>query len=179
MSSVISGELSNKIKAVKMVVFDVDGVLTDGRIIYNDEGQESKFFDVRDGHGIKLLMRSGIEVAIITARESKVVAHRAENLGITLLYQGAKDKKKALDELVKTTSVPAQSMAYMGDDIIDLPVLKRVGFSATVADAAEEVRERVDYIAGKPGGRGAARELAELILKVQGKWDGILNAYLA
>jgi len=175
----VSQELASKIRAVKLVVFDVDGVLTDGRIIFSNSGEETKLFDVKDGHGIKLLMRSGIDVAIITARESDVVRRRARDLGITHVFQGMKDKKMALEELVKASGVAPDAMAYMGDDIIDLPVLKRVAFSAAVADAVSEVIERVDFVAKRPGGRGAARELAELILKVQGKWDEVMKAYLA
>lgn len=175
----VSREFADKIRAVKLVVFDVDGVLTDGRIIFSNSGEETKLFDVKDGHGIKLLMRSGIDVAIITARESEVVRRRASDLGITHVFQGMKDKKMALEELVKASGVTPGSMAYMGDDIIDLPVLKRVAFSAAVADAVSEVIERVDFVAKRPGGRGAARELAELILKVQGKWDEVMKAYLA
>ena len=175
----VSRELADKIRAVKLVVFDVDGVLTDGRLIFSNSGEETKFFDVKDGHGIKLLMRYGIDVAIITARESDVVRRRARDLGITHVFQGMKDKKMALEELVKASGVTPDAMAYMGDDIIDLPVLKRVAFSAAVADAVSEVIERVDFVAKRPGGRGAARELAELILKVQGKWDEVMKAYLA
>lgn len=175
----IGPELAKKIMRVRLVVFDVDGVLTDGRIIFNSAGEETKFFDVKDGHGIKLLMRSGIDVAIITARDSEVVKRRAQDLGISLVYQGMKDKKKALEELVKASGVAPDEMAYMGDDIIDLPVLKRVAFSAAVSDAVAEVRERVDFVARRPGGRGAARELAEVILKVQGKWDEVMKLYLA
>ena len=175
----VSQELASRIRAVKLVVFDVDGVLTDGRIIFSNSGEETKLFDVKDGHGIKLLMRSGIDVAIITARESDVVRRRARDLGITHVFQGMKDKKMALEELVKASGVTPDAMAYMGDDIIDLPVLKRVAFSAAVADAVSEVIERVDFVAKRPGGRGAARELAELILKVQGKWDEVMKAYLA
>jgi 3-deoxy-D-manno-octulosonate 8-phosphate phosphatase (KDO 8-P phosphatase) len=175
----VSQALAEKIRSVKLVVFDVDGVLTDGRIIFSNSGEETKLFDVKDGHGIKLLMRSGIDVAIITARESEVVRRRARDLGITHVFQGMKDKKMALDELVRASGINPGAMAYMGDDIIDLPVLKRVVFSAAVADAVAEVRERVDFVARRPGGRGAAREFAELILKVQGKWDEVMKAYLA
>lgn len=177
-SPAIPAAISEKIKRVRLLALDVDGVLTDGRIIFNDAGQETKLFDVKDGHGIKLLSRSGVEVAIITARESKVVLHRAEDLGIALVYQGMKDKKKALEELASRTGIPPLEMAYMGDDIVDLPVLTRVGFSATVADAVDEVRERVDYIASRTGGRGAVREVAELILKTQSRWDDVIKAYL-
>lgn len=174
----VSPTIAEKIKAVKLAIFDVDGVLTDGRIIFDAHGTETKFFDVKDGHGIKLLMRSGIDAAIITARESKVVQLRADDLGISLVYQGMKDKKAALESISERTGLPVSAMAYMGDDIIDLPVIRRVGFSASVSDAVQEVREAVDYVAGKPGGKGAVRELAELILKVQGKWDDVMRQFL-
>lgn len=177
--SELSPVLLGKIRVVKMVVFDVDGVLTDGRIIFSNSGEETKLFDVKDGHGIKLLMRSGIGVAIITARSSEVVKKRAGDLGITHVFQGMKDKKTGLDELVKATGIGSGEMAYMGDDIIDLPVLTRVAFSAAVADAVQEVRDRVDFVSTRPGGRGAARELAELVLKAQGKWDEVMKPYLA
>lgn len=174
----IKDELLEKLKAIRLVVFDVDGVLTDGRIIYNDEGQETKSFDVKDGHGIKLLMRSGIDVAIITARLSKTVTHRAANLGIDLVYQGMRDKSAAFDDMLQKMGLRPEQAAYMGDDIIDLPVIRRAGFSAAVSDAVAEVREAVDYVSEKRGGRGAARDLAELVLKAQGRWEEILKTYL-
>ncbi|HEY4707035.1 MAG: phenylphosphate carboxylase subunit delta [Deltaproteobacteria bacterium GWA2_55_10] len=170
-------KLAQKIKKIRLVIFDVDGVLTDGRIIFDAAGTETKFFDVKDGHGIKLLMRAGIETAIITARESKVVFHRAQDLGIALVYQGVKDKKRSLDDIAARTGIALAEMAYMGDDIIDLPVLTRVGLSATVADAVDEVREMADFVSSKPGGRGAVREMVELILKTQGKWDEVVKPY--
>lgn len=176
--AVLSEAVLEKIRGIKLVVFDVDGVLTDGRIIYDDDGKETKSFDVKDGHAIKLLMRSGIGAGIITARESKVVVHRAGNLGIDLVYQGRKNKLEAFEEIQGKTGLRPSEIAFVGDDIIDLPVLKRAGFSAAVSDAVEEVRERVDYVAARPGGRGAVREVAELILKTQGKWEDILNGYL-
>lgn len=176
--TVINDVLKVKIAGIRLMIFDVDGVLTDGKIVYDDRGVESKMFDVRDGHGIKLLMRSGVEIAIITARQSRVVEHRAANLGIELVYQGAKDKLKAFDEILDRLKLAPDQAAYMGDDIIDLPVMKRSGFSATVPDAADEVRERADYVSKKPGGGGAAREVCELILKAQDKWEEALSPYL-
>ncbi|MBI4949601.1 MAG: HAD hydrolase family protein [Deltaproteobacteria bacterium] len=179
MSVLDENKLHEKLKKIKLVIFDCDGVLTDGRIIYNDEGQETKVFDVRDGHGIKLMARGGIESAILTARESKTVVHRAANLGIELVFQGMKDKLAGLEEILKTRPFKLDEIAYVGDDIIDLPVLKRVGLALTVADAVDEVKERADYVTSKPGGRGAVRELAELILKAQSRWDDILSHYLS
>lgn len=171
--------LKDKLKKIRLVIFDCDGVLTDGRIIYNDEGQETKVFDVRDGHGIKLMARAGIESAILTARESKTVEHRAANLGIELVFQGMKNKLVGLEEILKRRPLKLEEIAYVGDDIIDLPVLKRVGLAVTVADGVDEVKERANYITKRPGGRGAARELAELLLKSQSKWEEILSHYLS
>ena len=176
--AVLKKSVAERVRGIKLVIFDVDGVLTDGRIIYDDDGKETKSFDVKDGHGIKLLMRAGINAAIITARESKVVVHRAKNLGIELVYQGRKDKLEAFEEILEKTGLKPSETAYVGDDIIDLPVIRRAGFSAAVSDAVDEVKKRVDYVAGRPGGRGAAREVAEVILKTQGKWEEILKGYL-
>jgi len=170
--------LAEKIKRVKLLILDVDGVMTDGSIIYTDEGVEVKAFNVRDGHGIKLLMRAGIGVAIITARESKVMVHRARDLGITDLYQGRLDKAVAFDEILKEKVLNPIQTAYIGDDIIDLPVLRQAGFSAAVADAVPEVKARVDYVTAACGGRGAIREVVELILKSQGRWDELMRRYL-
>lgn len=171
-------KLVDKIRRIKLLILDADGVMTDGSIIYTDAGSEIKAFNVRDGHGIKLLMRAGIGVAIITARESKVMAHRAKNLGITDLYQGRIDKITAFDEILKEKVLNPIQVAYIGDDIIDLPVLRQVGFSVAVADAVDDVKERVDYVTTACGGKGAIREVVELLLKSQGKWEEILKRYL-
>ncbi|MFQ5441766.1 MAG: KdsC family phosphatase [Thermodesulfobacteriota bacterium] len=170
--------LEKRIKKIKLLLLDVDGVMTGGSIIYDDDGREIKVFDVRDGHGLKLLMRAGIGVGIITSRTSGVVAKRAEDLGIELLYQGRIDKLKAFGEVLERKALAADEVAFMGDDIVDLPVLKRAGFSVAVHDAVDEVRGRVHYVTSNPGGRGAVREVSELILKVQGKWEGLMERYL-
>ena len=169
--------MTGKIKPVKMVLFDVDGVMTDGSISYSDTGDEIKTFNVRDGHGVKLLMRAGLEVGLLTARQAMATEHRAKNLGITKVFQGMKEKLPAFERILKENNLKASEVAYMGDDIIDLPVLKRAGFSATVSDAAVEVLSVVDYVAKLPGGRGAVREVCEVILKAQGKWDEIMSRY--
>lgn len=174
----IEEALKVKIAGVKLVIFDVDGVLTDGAIIYNDQGVETKAFNVKDGHGIKLLERAGVQTAIITARESRLVDYRAADLGIKLVFQGAKDKLKVFNGLLERLGLCAAETAYMGDDIIDLPVMSRAGFSATVSDAVDEVKERADYTASRPGGRGAVREVCDLILKAQGRWDEVVARYL-
>ena len=165
------------LKNIKLLLLDVDGVLTDGRITYNSDGTETKSFDVKDGHGLKMLQRAGINIGIITGRKSSVVEHRAQELGINLLYQGALDKLVPFQEILEKYSVKEDEIAYVGDDIVDLPILQRVGFSATVADALPEVKERVDYIAERAGGKGAVREICDLILKEAGLWDDVTAKY--
>ncbi|MBE9531682.1 MAG: HAD-IIIA family hydrolase [Proteobacteria bacterium] len=173
----IDENLREKIKRVKLLILDVDGILTDGSINYTDDGREFKSFDVKDGHGIKLLMRGGIDVALITARESNVVAIRAKDLGITDVFQGKKEKLSTFEDIVANKGLEVESVAYIGDDLIDLPVLRRVGLSASVSDAVSEVKEVVDYVTDKPGGRGAVRELTDMILKVQGLWQELTERY--
>ena len=170
-------EIIEKAREVKLLILDVDGVMTDGSIVYNDRGEESKSFNVRDGHGMKLLQRGGVDCALITARTSDVVLHRARNLGIELVYQGAFDKLKAYEDILKKTGLATNQTAYVGDDVIDLPILKRVGFSVAVSDAVTEVKERVDYVTEAQGGRGAVREVVEIILKARGTWDELMSRY--
>lgn len=177
MSKKISESLLKKIKFIKLLILDVDGVMTDGRIIYDDDGKETKVFDVKDGHGIKLLMRAGINVAIITARESKVVLHRAKNLGIEAVYQKAMDKVAAFEDIAKKKQLPPDEVAYMGDDLVDIPLLRRVGFAIAVKDAVEDVKKHVHYVTIRNGGCGAVREVCELILKTQGKWAEVTAKY--
>ncbi len=169
--------MKDKATGIKLLLLDVDGVLTNGQIIYDGAGNELKMFDVRDGHGIKLLQRAGIQVGIITGRKSEVVARRAAELGIEILYQGALKKLDPYLEILDRTDLTNEEIAYVGDDLIDLPVLRKVGFSATVADADAEVRSRVDYVASLPGGRGAVREICELLLKAGGHWDSVTARY--
>ena len=166
-----------KIKHIKLLILDVDGVLTDGKILYNDRGEEIKAFNVKDGHGLKLLMRSGTEVALITGRESKVVLHRARDLGIKHVYQRATNKIDVYEKILRGKKLEDKHVGFIGDDLVDIPVLRRVGFSATVWDAIPEVKEIVDYVASKKGGDGAVREVCELLLKVQNKWEEITERY--
>lgn len=173
----VTANLEEKAKSVRLVILDVDGVMTDGRIIYTDGGEEIKAFNVRDGHGIKMLIRGGIDVALLTGRESRVVQHRAGDLGIDLVYQGAKDKLPVFERILKERGIKEGEVCYIGDDIVDIPVEKRVGFSVAVADGDEELKGCVDYVTKKPGGRGAVREVCELILKAQGKWEGMTLRY--
>lgn len=164
-------------RAVKVLIFDVDGVLTDGSLFYGDDGQEYKAFNSRDGHGIKMLRDSGVETAILTGRSSQVVLHRARNLGITRIVQGAHDKLAAFQAMLAETGLAAGQVAYMGDDLVDLPVLRRCGLACTVPDAPAEVRARAHYVAQAGAGRGAAREVCELIMRAQGTWDAQLALY--
>ncbi|MBW1838361.1 MAG: HAD family hydrolase [Deltaproteobacteria bacterium] len=166
-----------KIKPIKLLILDVDGVLTDGKIIYNDRGEEIKAFHVRDGHGLKLLMRAGIGIALITGRKSKVVLHRARDLGIKNVYQRVTNKIEVYEKILKGEKLKDENVGFVGDDLVDIPVLKRVGFSAAVGDAIPEVRAVADYVASKKGGEGAVREICELLLKVQNKWEEITERY--
>ncbi|MCE5359850.1 HAD hydrolase family protein [Candidatus Igneacidithiobacillus taiwanensis] len=167
-------DLIRRCQGLRMLVLDVDGVLTDGRLLFDATGQESKIFHVRDGHGIRLLQDCGVEVALITARFSPALAHRARDLGISRVYQGSLDKVVAYTELLLATGYDDAELAYMGDDLIDLAVLRRVGLAAAPADAHPEVLTRVHWVAQNNGGMGAVRELSEFILRAQGKWDGVL-----
>ena len=177
MGNVLTGDLLEKIKNIKVLLLDVDGVLTDGRIIIDDEGRETKHFNVKDGHGIKMLMRYDIDVILLTGRTSKVVAHRASELGIGEVYQGALKKLEVFEEILKKRGISGASIAYVGDDVVDVPILRRVGFSATVADAEEVIKEVVDYVSAKSGGRGAVREICDIILKAKGHWPDVAARY--
>ncbi len=174
----LDDKLVEKVKAVKILIFDVDGVLTDGSIYYTDQGIEIKRFDVKDGFGIRMLKKGDIDVALVTARSSAALRKRAQNLEIKRVYQGTENKVEAFNKILDETWLTPEETAYVGDDLIDLPLLARAGFSISVADAAPEVRERVDYVTEARGGHGAAREITELILKVQGKWDPLVSKYL-
>jgi 3-deoxy-D-manno-octulosonate 8-phosphate phosphatase (KDO 8-P phosphatase) len=171
-------QIYEKAKAIKLAIFDVDGVLTDGGLHYSDSGDEVKIFDVRDGHGMRMLQASGVGLAIITGRTSKCVARRAENLGIDLLYQGVENKISAFQALIGKLGLEASACAYMGDDWVDLPVLARCGLSLSVPEAPEVVRERVHYVTRAGGGHGAVREACELIMQAQGTFDARLAAFL-
>jgi 3-deoxy-D-manno-octulosonate 8-phosphate phosphatase (KDO 8-P phosphatase) len=169
--------LLEKIRKVKLLILDVDGVLTDGRIIMDDAGLESKAFDVKDGHRLKILMRSGIDVALLTGRRSRVVEHRAAELGIAEVHQGALNKAEVFSEILKRRNIHPEETAYIGDDIVDIPVLTRVGFSVAVADAVPEVRSLADYVTHYGGGQGAVREVCEVILKAQNRWADVAVRY--
>lgn len=175
----VSPALRARVAKIKLMAFDVDGVLTDGSLYYGHDGREYKVFHSRDGHGMKMLQRSGVEIAIITARSSQAVAHRMANLGITHVYQGALEKLPAFQQLIAALRLDPEQVAYVGDDVVDLPVMTRVGLAIAPADAHEEVRRRAHWGTRLPGGRGAARDACELIMRVQGTYDGLLKTYLA
>ena len=168
-----------KAGALKLMAFDVDGVLTDGALYYSAAGDEMKAFNVRDGHGLKMLSQAGILVAIITGRTSDAVRLRADNLGVSLLIQGVEDKRGAMQALLQQHGLDFAQAGYMGDDIVDLPLLGACGFSATVRDGHDEVRGRVDYVSRNCGGRGAVREVCELILAAQGKLAAAIAPYVS
>jgi 3-deoxy-D-manno-octulosonate 8-phosphate phosphatase (KDO 8-P phosphatase) len=167
----------HKIKAIRLLILDVDGVMTDGRIIMDDTGREIKNFNVKDGHGIKMLMRYGIDVVLLTGRRSHVVEYRARDLDIAEVHQGIHDKLVIFNEILQKRALNREDVAYIGDDLVDIPLLKRAGFSATVADASEEVKGFVDYITSKAGGKGAVREICDMILRCQGKWTDVTQRY--
>ncbi len=169
--------MQERLKKIELLLLDVDGILTDGRIIYSNDGQETKAFDVKDGHGLKLIQRAGIKVGIITGRQSQVVIKRAEELGVEFLYQGSRDKLEPYYEILQKTGFSDEQVAYVGDDVVDLPVLTRVGFAATVIDAVEDVKPYVHYVTERPGGRGAVREICDLILKQSDRWQSVAGKY--
>jgi 3-deoxy-D-manno-octulosonate 8-phosphate phosphatase (KDO 8-P phosphatase) len=166
-----------KIRKVKLLILDVDGVMTDGRIIMDDAGLESKQFDVKDGHGLKMLMRCGIDVALLTGRRSRVVEHRAADLGIAEVHQGSRNKAEVFVEILKRREMIAEEAGYVGDDVVDIPLLRRVGFSVAVANAVPEARQIADYVTHQEGGRGAVREVCEVILKAQNRWRDVAARY--
>lgn len=175
---ILAEEILEKAKKVKVLLTDVDGVLTDGRIIYDSEGRELKFFHVRDGHGIKLLNSNGVEVGIITGRNSSIVDKRAKELGINYVIQNAHDKGKIIDDFLRNRHLRAEEICYVGDDIVDLPVFMKVGLRITVPDAPIEVQKYADYITLNYAGKGAIREVCEIILRAKGLWNKILEGYL-
>lgn len=169
----------DRARRVRVAAFDVDGILTDGQLYYADSGEEIKSFHVQDGQGIKMLSESGITVAIITSRTSRVVENRARDLGIEFLFQGVDNKLETLRDLLQRLQIDMQAASYMGDDLIDLPVLRRCGFAASVPDAPAVVRKHAHYVTRAGGGCGAVREFAELVMQAQGTLDARYAEYLA
>jgi 3-deoxy-D-manno-octulosonate 8-phosphate phosphatase (KDO 8-P phosphatase) len=179
MGGAIPAKLRAKAAKVRLLALDVDGVLTDGRIIMDHEGNEIKAFDVRDGHGIKLLREAGIEVAMLTGRSSPVVQRRADDLGIlpSRVRQGVHDKVTAYQEIAREVGIGDEETCFVGDDLVDIPLLKRVGIPIVVADGAHEAKQFASYVTQAPGGRGAVREVCDLLLQAQAKWETALRRY--
>ncbi len=173
-----STDLMQRAQRVKLMIFDVDGVLTDGGLRYGANGEQIKTFHALDGHGIKLLQQAGVKAAIISARSSEIVARRAGDLGIALLMQGVHDKREGFERLLAQTGLQANDCGFMGDDVIDLPVMTRVAFAASVPNGHPEVRARAHYVAELGGGRGAVREVCDLLLRAQGHYEAALAPYL-
>jgi len=174
----MSPDAAERAKRLRLMIFDVDGVLTDGTLYLADGGEEIKGLNVRDGHGMKMLRDSGVAVAIITSRRSRVVELRARDLGIELVRQGALDKAAAFGEMVSGLGIEASAAGYMGDDLVDLPVLCRCGFAATVPEAPESLRSRAHYVTRCGGGRGAAREVCEFVMSAQGTLERAIAGFL-
>jgi len=171
-------DINEKAARIRLVIFDVDGVLTDGSLFVGDDGQEYKAFNSRDGHGIKMLLKYGVEVAIITGRTSKVVEHRMANLGITHVYQGKLDKLPAYEELRGKLGISQEETAYVGDDVVDLPVMRQVGLAIAVQDAHPLVRQHSHWQTPSAGGRGAARDVCEMLMEAKGVLQRELGRYL-
>jgi 3-deoxy-D-manno-octulosonate 8-phosphate phosphatase (KDO 8-P phosphatase) len=165
------------LKGIRLLLLDVDGVLTDGSILYTDSGAEIKIFNVKDGLGIRLLMAAGIEVGIITGRSGQALKHRCKNLGITRIHDGVKDKAAVLEHICKETGFSPEQVAYIGDDLLDRAVFRRVGLAIAVADAVPEIRSLARMTTTAKGGHGAVREVCEAILKASGHWDSLLKRF--
>lgn len=170
--------LTDRLRAIRLLLLDVDGVLTDGAVIYSESGSEIKSFNVKDGMGIRMLQRSAIPVGIVTGRRSEALRHRCRDLGIDLLMDGTADKGAALASILSETGLSAGDIGFMGDDLPDLPLMAKVGTALAVADAVPQVLAAAHLVTDRPGGKGAVREAAEAILQAQGKWDALHRAYL-
>jgi 3-deoxy-D-manno-octulosonate 8-phosphate phosphatase (KDO 8-P phosphatase) len=166
-----------KASSVRLLLFDVDGVLTDGAVLIHADGSESKSFHIRDGAALVWAQRAGLSVGLLSARTSGATAQRAAQLGIRIVSQGVARKAEAYERILRQAGLEDSAVAYMGDDLLDLPVLARVGLSAAPADGAPEVRARVDWVSAAGGGRGAVREMIELVLRAQGRWDDVVQQY--
>jgi 3-deoxy-D-manno-octulosonate 8-phosphate phosphatase (KDO 8-P phosphatase) len=169
--------LLERARKTRLLMMDVDGVLTDGRIMQDAQGHELKAFDVKDGHGIVMAHRAELRTAWISGRESDTVAHRAKELGIELVFQKIWNKLEIYEKILQATELTHDEVAYIGDDLVDIPLLRRVGLAVAVADAVDEVKAAAHLITQRPGGQGAVREVIELILRAQGRWDGLIARY--
>jgi 3-deoxy-D-manno-octulosonate 8-phosphate phosphatase (KDO 8-P phosphatase) len=171
-------DILERAKQIRMVIFDVDGVLTDGSLFLGDDGQEYKAFNSRDGHGMTMLQQTGVKLAVITGRSSEVVRIRMQSLGVEHVYQGRRDKVPAYEELKRASGLADEQIAYVGDDVVDLPVMRRVGLSIAVADAHPLLQQHAHWHTRSPGGRGAGRDVCELIMEAQGNLRTMMERYL-
>lgn len=171
-------DIMEKAARIRLVIFDVDGVLTDGSLYIDADGNEIKAFHSRDGHGMKMLQETGVQIAIITGRTSQTVTHRMNSLGIKHVYQGRQDKLPAYLELLQLLGLNADQVAYVGDDIVDLPIMRQVGFAVAVEDAHELVKRHAHWQTAHAGGRGAARDVCEMIMESQGHLAAMFGRYL-
>jgi len=171
-------DIIEKAKKIKLVVFDIDGVMTDGSLFFGDDGQEYKAFNSFDGHGLRMLQECGVKVAVITGRKSKVVEHRMKDLGVTLIYQGYRDKTPAFEALLEEVKLPLDEITYVGDDVVDLPIMSQLNFAIATHNAHPFVKQHAHWITPRSGGRGAARDVVEFILNAKGLLEDKLNSYL-
>lgn len=169
--------LLERARKTRLLIMDVDGVLTDGRIIQDGHGHELKVFDVKDGHGIVMAHRAKLRTALISGRESETVTHRAQELGIELVFQKIWNKLEVYEKILEDAQLTHDDVAYIGDDLVDIPLLRRVGFAVAVADAVDEVKAASHLITQRPGGQGAVREVIELILRAQDRWETLIERY--
>jgi len=169
--------VQQKARRIKLLLFDVDGVLTDGKILLHPDGTETKRFDIKDGTGLVWAQRAGLKVGFLSARRSAATTRRAEQLGISIVHQAAASKLRAYTEILRQQALADADVAYMGDDVLDLPVVERAGLSACPSDAAREIRSRVDFVSRRRGGDGAVRDLIELVLRAQGRWKGLIESH--
>ncbi|CAD6872932.1 3-deoxy-manno-octulosonate-8-phosphatase KdsC [Methylomonas fluvii] len=174
----LNPQLLSVVKQLKLLILDVDGVLTDGRLFFDDNGKEYKCFHARDGHGIKLLRQTGVEVAVISGRKSNSVGLRMQSLGVELVYQGQENKRAAFAEILQRLALTPEQVGYIGDDILDLPVMRQVGFAVAVQDANFVLKNYAHWQTQAAGGLGAVREVCDLIMQVQGNFDSVLQTYL-
>jgi len=172
-------EVWQRAQAIRLLILDVDGVLTDGRLYFDAQGEPLKVFHVRDGHGIKMAQRAGIEVALLSGRRSEAALHRATELGINRFFQGLRDKLATMKEIEAVLQIRPQEVAVVGDELVDLPIMARAGLAVAVADAVPEVLAAAHWVTTNPGGRGAVREVCDLLLKAQGKWEEIVRPWMA
>ena len=170
-------DLNEKASRIRLLLFDVDGVLTDGLVVMHADGSESKGFHIRDGAAIVWAQRAGLPVGLLSARSSGATSHRAAQLAVRIVLQGVPSKLAGYEQILRTGAIEDAAVAYMGDDLLDLPVIARVGLSGAPADAAAEVRDRVDWVSRHDGGRGAVREFIELVLRAQGRWEAVTRDY--